>query len=385
MEIVPKSVTVSLTDPLGFLAIVHREEDGSNKPCIFRWSLSADAWGPSGFMLFQHTADGLKKVEGKHRPPPPETLELTGRDVEFEELLPGQCIKRNLCDLPPFWDQLVEGVKYELLWPGAEYALWDWGTFREHLGQEIGTNLGLPRVIIPGGARCTLAVIESHVFPRTPSPSPVRKSERITGAPCLSVSLEGPSEMILGERLTVTMKVTYDGLTCEDGETVLAEATPIIIQKLPFSFLNFRLHRRDHNYDMWDSDDDAPEWEAYHDDQWNILGINVEGPDIEVNVTDDKLFLSLQPGESWHKRIILGLNELHPDTAVGDSYRFQYWGGRVKWWVWGSRQEHANTVVRVPPWMGSDVVDPADNEGKPHIIIPESNRVEFAILKNTVA
>jgi hypothetical protein len=127
--------------------------------------------------------------------------------------------------------------------------------------------------------------------------------------------------------------------------------------------LNFRLPRRNHEYNTSDSDDEAPEWEAYYDDQWNILGINVDGPDDKVNVTDEELFLSLQPGESWTKRIILDLDDLHPDTAIGDSYRFQYWGGRVKWWVWGSREEHANTVVKVPSWAGSDVIDPG-NEGK---------------------
>jgi hypothetical protein len=122
LEIAP-GLTVSLTEPLGILAVARREEDGSNKPCIFRWSVSSDVWGPSGYILFQHTANGLKKVEGKHRPPFPETLELRERDAEFEELLPGQYLKRNLGDLPPFWDQLVAGEKYELFWPGAEYTL----------------------------------------------------------------------------------------------------------------------------------------------------------------------------------------------------------------------------------------------------------------------
>jgi hypothetical protein len=38
--------------------------------------------------------------------------------------------------------------------------------------------------------------------------------------------------MIWEERITVIMKVTYDGLTCEDGESVLVEAKPIIIQRI---------------------------------------------------------------------------------------------------------------------------------------------------------
>ncbi|KAJ5804569.1 uncharacterized protein N7518_000872 [Penicillium psychrosexuale] len=54
---------------------LRREEDGINKPCIFRWDVHCDAWGPSGFMLFKHTPEGLKNIEGNHRSPPPETLE----------------------------------------------------------------------------------------------------------------------------------------------------------------------------------------------------------------------------------------------------------------------------------------------------------------------
>ncbi|KAJ6128909.1 hypothetical protein N7471_010126 [Penicillium samsonianum] len=178
------------------------------------------------------------------------------------------------------------------------------------------------------------------------------------------------------------MKVTYDGLTNEDGETVLAEAKPIIIRNLPFSFSNFQLHRRCHDYDQWDSDDDDPEWEVYFDDDWNLSYNLVDGPDIEVNVTDEELFWSLQPGESWTDQFTFDLSELHDETATGDSYRFQYWGGCVEWWIWGSREEHANTTVKVPPWRGN-IVDPVGNEGKPKIIIPGSNTVEFVVVDNT--
>lgn len=203
------------------------------------------------------------------------------------------------------------------------------------------------------------------------------------GTPYLSVYLEGPSEMVWGERITITMKVTYEGLTNENGEADLAEAKPIIIRNLPFDeSSNFQLHRRCHDYDQWDSDDDDPEWERYFDDQWNLSYKLVDGPDIEVNVTDETLFLSLQPRESWNEVFTFDLSDLHEDTAVGDSYRFQYWGGYVEWWIWGSREEHANTTVKVPPWRGH-VVDPVDNEGKPDIVIPGSNTVEFVVVEST--
>lgn len=202
------------------------------------------------------------------------------------------------------------------------------------------------------------------------------------GTPYLSVHLDGPSNMIWGERITITMKVTYEGLTNDNGEAVLAEAKPIIIRNLPFDFQNFQLHRRCHDYDRRDSDNDDPEWELYLDDQLNLSYKLVDGPDIEVNVTDETLFLSLQPEESWTEGFTIDLTDLYEDTAVGDSYRFQYWGGYVEWWIWGSREEHANTTVKVPPWRG-DVVDPVGNEGKPDIVIPGSNTVEFVVVEST--
>jgi hypothetical protein len=165
---------------MGINVTVHREEDGINKPCIFHWDIHCDPWGPSGFMLFQHTPEGLKKIEGNHQPPPPETLELTGREAYFNELLPGQCLGRNIGIPLPFSDQLVPGERYELLWPGAEYALWDWGTLREHIGHKVGVGMGVPRAIIPGGACSSLTVIqEKEVFKFGPPPSPVHESARM--------------------------------------------------------------------------------------------------------------------------------------------------------------------------------------------------------------
>ncbi|CAG8416416.1 unnamed protein product [Penicillium salamii] len=177
IEIAP-SVTHSIDDPLGFIVTVHREEDGIKKPCIFRWDVYHDAWGPSGFLLFQHTLEGLKKIEGNHGPLPPETLEYTQNDLCFEELLPGHCLRRNIGNLTPFRDQLVAGEKYELLWPGAEYALWDWGTLREHIGHKVGVVPGVPRAIIPGGASsCITVKQEADVWKPTAS-SPIGEFSR---------------------------------------------------------------------------------------------------------------------------------------------------------------------------------------------------------------
>ncbi|KAJ5175097.1 uncharacterized protein N7482_000974 [Penicillium canariense] len=145
-------------------------------------------------MLFKRRPEGLKKVEN-HRPPPPETLKYTEREGHFAELLPGQCLKRNTGDPLPFCDQLVLGEKYELLWPGAEYALWDWGTLREHVGPQNWPGHGstpcyhswgslLLYNCYTGGENLPTGSCSVTYYPGTPYPS---------------VYLEGPSEMILGE------------------------------------------------------------------------------------------------------------------------------------------------------------------------------------------
>ena len=160
IEIEPTSPVISRENPGGFIVTIRRAEDDCDRPCIFRWSFLHDGWGPSGFMLFQRTPEGLKRVEGTPKPPPPQSLKLTGYEVETEELLPGQTLRRNIGHPEPFWDNVVAGERYELFWPRAEYALWAWGTLRENWGQEIGAVSGLPPVVIPGGPCCSFTCVE---------------------------------------------------------------------------------------------------------------------------------------------------------------------------------------------------------------------------------
>jgi hypothetical protein len=109
-----------------------------------------------------------------------QTYKLTGYEVETEELLPGQTLQRNIGHPYPLWDHMVAGERYELFWPGAEYALWAWGTLREHWGQEIGASSGLPPVIIPGGACCSFTCVEVEERSGSePDDPPVEKSDRM--------------------------------------------------------------------------------------------------------------------------------------------------------------------------------------------------------------
>jgi hypothetical protein len=161
MEIQPSAV-IALDNPRGVIITIRRAEDDCSKPCIFRWNSRQDGWGPSGFMLFQHTPDGLKMVEGTPQSPPPKTVKLAGYEAQMEEVLPGQTLQWNTSRPRPYLDNMVAGERYELFWPGAEYALWAWGTLRDNWDQQIGVGSGLPRVVIPGGACCSITCVEQE-------------------------------------------------------------------------------------------------------------------------------------------------------------------------------------------------------------------------------
>lgn len=186
----------------------------------------------------------------------------------------------------------------------------------------------------------------------------------------LSVTLECPAKLGRKEILDVTVKVTYRGLS----EGAEQQARPITFHKYGFEVLSgpregFRLYRRR---------DTA--WEACEDEEEPGFAI-MDDPDVEVHVGQDENFASLEPGESWTtSRRIQGetWSSLPDDTAVGDVFRYRSKGATVDWWDWGSREEHAETVVKLPCWIAGPVADPAGNGGWPKLVVPASD-VQFSI------
>lgn len=109
----------------------------------------------------------------------------------------------------------------------------------------------------------------------------------------------------------------------------------------------------------------------------------VDEPDLEVSPGQHEDFVSLRPGESWTTlRRIQGESwTLLPDDAEsGDEFRYRFNGITVDWWDWGSREEHANTVVKLPCWTAGRVVEPAHNDGRPILVVPASGILEFSII-----
>ena len=111
----------------------------------------------------------------------------------------------------------------------------------------------------------------------------------------------------------------------------------------------------------------------------------VDDPDVPVNVSTDENFTSLSPGESWsHQQMLKGQNwGMFPDlddAKGGERFRYVFKGTHIDWWDWGTEEEHKNTVVNLPCWIAGSVVDPADNGGRPKLVVPGSDPVEFVMV-----
>lgn len=82
--------------------------------------------------------------------------------------------------------ELKTGAKYELVWPGGEIAIWDWGTINQYLGHELGIKS--PKICLPA-ARVTLEFTEpGKEEERQDSPPQISPSERMQVLLCTACS-----------------------------------------------------------------------------------------------------------------------------------------------------------------------------------------------------
>jgi hypothetical protein len=65
---------------------------------------------------------------------------------------------------------------------------------------------------------------------------------------------------------------------------------------------------------------------------------------------------------------------------IGDVFRYTFKGVEVDWWDWGDSSDHEETVVTLPCFIAGRVVKPEDNGGRPKLIVPASNVLEFTII-----
>lgn len=123
-------------------------------------------------------------------------------------------------------------------------------------------------------------------------------------------------------------------------------------------------------------------WELIEDDTTGFM--IVDEPDVAVNVSQSEYFTSLQPGQAWTTSFQFqgqGKDELPLDMTVGDVFRYRFMGGKLDWWDWGDKSKHSETTVILPCYIQDGwVKEPKDNGGRPKLVVPGSNFVEFTII-----
>ncbi|OTA99828.1 hypothetical protein M426DRAFT_268576 [Hypoxylon sp. CI-4A] len=380
------------------LSITRDQGNPDDKPVIFRWSPTTNGFGAAGFELIHKTTHDNERIEIDHssiaKLPDDKALLVNGFNQSLWELAPGGKVT-FVTTLPErFQKPLVAGKKYQLVWPGGRASIWEWGAIKDHMNKKL-----LPKekeedcLVLPGGPHVSFtAETESNPWPRreereavvgfqranmeeerwrqsqvrAPSPPPIQASERDPEAPVLNVELKCPSIIKKGETLEVKVKVTYEG---NSSKPIIFHTHAIEVRSGPRE--GYRLYRRRHD-----------EWEECDLDEDEGFRI-VDDPDVPVKVSEHEDFVSLRPGESWTtSRHLQGgsWTELPADAAPGDVFRYVFKGATaLDWWDWGSGEDHKETVVKLPCWIKGPVVDPAHNGGRPKLVIPASNCVEFAL------
>ncbi|KFX96846.1 hypothetical protein V490_03100, partial [Pseudogymnoascus sp. VKM F-3557] len=180
------------------------------------------------------------------------------------------------------------------------------------------------------------------------------------GAPVLTASMECGTTVALGGSIHIKRRVVY-------------EAPPgspaITLHSFWMSGSTMLYHRR------------GGKWREVPFDGccWGIW----DDPDVEVNVSQHECFTSLEAGEAWTREYNMDptdVGEIPRGVAVGDVFRYRYLGTEMDWWDWGGKKEHAETTVKLPSFISGRVVDPWDNNGRPKLVIPASDAVEFTIV-----
>jgi hypothetical protein len=170
--------------------------------------------------------------------------------------------------------------------------------------------------------------------------------------------------------------VTYEGVAGEDN------ARPVVFHNQAF-ITNNKLREGIRLYRLHSEG----KWERSKCDDGFGTGFGIfDDPPIPVNIGDESdkyadRFASLHVGESWTTQCRVQDGEswtsLPDDVKVGDKFKYVIKGAVVDWWNWGTKEEHRDTVVKLPCWVAGDVVEPKDNDRRPRLVVPESNEAEF--------
>ncbi|KAF2280020.1 uncharacterized protein EI97DRAFT_429785 [Westerdykella ornata] len=405
---------LSVTLPYYIDFTIRRPGDDHGRPLIFRWGPYRNALANAELVLLHIAKHGPERVDVaplQVAEPEPDSILVNGWNQFLWELPPGREVHMREKLTANYQRLLKPGESYELLWPGAEIRMWDWGSMQEHIGKELKSNNNreerLPPLILPA---CDIIAFtareEEEPWPERPkattdaefqranmkeqewrleaerrmhppqSPPPREPSEREPGAPIFSMKIECPSEWASDSTIDLTIRVTYAGVPNEPNPKPITFHTEALITgDGPRD--GIRLYR--HRDGLWERSDPA-------DGFGTGFGI-FDDPPIPVKVGDENdknsdRFESLQPGESWstQRRVQQGTSwtSLPNDVKAGEAFKYVVKGAVVDWWDWGTKADHRDTVVKLPCWIAGDVVEPKDNGGRPTIVVPASNEIYFS-------
>ncbi|KAJ5833599.1 hypothetical protein N7474_001910 [Penicillium riverlandense] len=343
---------------------IHRGNDGHDQPCSFYWSATVDAWGSGGLVLLRHNVDSQLEVPSEPWRARDSTEPRISRHTQgLFELKPGESTW-FFAGIPESWlDTMVAGEKYELLWPGEIYW-WRWGSVEKN---ESRSRDGLPLAVLSGTPRVSFTVVEKPPAPGYETPEPKWPRAPAPGTPMLIVTLTGAeSKAMTDERFQLVQTVTYQGLVSKDPDADSEPATqPIMFDAFQLLIPSERIFRSRGN----------SEWEYCEDPSVGCaMSDLIYDFEAAVNISEDRRWISLAPGESWSQN--LGIDDQRlSDQAPGDKIRYQLEGGIIEMWNWGSREDHAQTELMLP--SGRDAGEWIDG---PPIVMPASNPLEFTIV-----
>ena len=183
----------------------------------------------------------------------------------------------------------------------------------------------------------------------------------------LIVTLTGAeSKELTDTSFELVQTATYQGLVSKDPDADPEPATKPIIFDAFSLMIPFEWAFRSRGNSEWEYCQDTRVGCAMTD-------LMYDG-ETAVNISKERRWISLAPGESWSQRLEID-DRLSSDQAPGDKIRYQLEGRIIETWNWGSKEDHAQTVLRLP--SGSDAGDWTD---RPPIVIPASNPLEFTIV-----
>ncbi|KGO39836.1 hypothetical protein PEX1_003390 [Penicillium expansum] len=360
--------------------ITRAADDPHTRPCIIHWNPIEDGCNQSGMILLYHGEGSVEFREVDPEELPTKLLiprQVTASDPYFRELVPGS---RVFCKVPlpaAYLKNCGSEAAYLLLWPGGQIPLWDWGTLAEHSEHKLVPKS--PPVILPGPSYESFATFnyesdpEYFEDPPPPSPRAISPSARVHGAPVFNVRISGPATLSMKDqafsmpRYPLTVTVSYDA-----GAELSHSNRPITFRSFIFKqpddhHQGYRLYRE------WNDGWTPYEWRTHQ------RGFIITEPTaLNVGRNDENNFWTLKPGESWS--FTRKVSEFPKDAASGDKFRYLFKGATLDWWNWGSLEDHEDTVIWVPGWLLAKVQYPEDNDGRPTVVVPASNAVEFTLV-----